>query len=551
MTPGLARRRPPAARKPRDTLSRDRRPPGRRPALPLPLTKLIGHYCLCAAAVALAFLGGGWCAPALAQDAPAAPAATPPAAPAEDGRRAAVVERARAMIFDGRPAAALDLLRPLAERYPDHTDSHFFRGMAASAAANLPEGRPGAPETGEARRALRDEAVASYRHILESRPGLAGARLELARVLFERGRCTAPPERLLEHLLGDDCDAAAHHFRRALAGGLPEAVAAAVSRFLAVVQARKRVSGQLGLAVAPDSNVNAGTSAHTFTSRLRNFFTGESLEFELSEEARETSGVGAVISASGEYRHPLDLRVAERSATRLRLGGSLYRREYGGRRFDDMTIAAYAGPQLLFPRGRASLLAKAERRWSAGKPVSRSLGPRLEGGLRVGERWWIAGGIERAQRRHRTAARASDGPRTGLDLDLVFSATPAITLGARGGWQRTRARAERRDLHSRTRRIGGFAAADLPPVLGVSGFHAALFHDVLFTGYDAPGYIVITPEAREDRTSITRLSVSNDHLELFGFVPALSLVHERRKSNIEEVFDYRRNRAEITMRRRF
>ena len=74
---------------------------------------------------------------------------------------------------------------------------------------------------------------------------------------------------------------------------------------------------------------------------------------------------------------------------------------------------------------------------------------------------------------------------------------------------------------------------------------------LLFTGYDAPGYVLITPEAREDRTSITRLSVSNDHIELFGFVPALSLVHERRRSNIEEVFDYRRNRAEITMRRRF
>ena len=488
-----------------------------------------------AAVAALAFLG---CLPALAQNAPAAPADEP----------AAVVERARAMIFDGRPAAALELLRPLAERYPNDTDAHFFRGMAASAAANLPEGRPGAPETDEARRALRDEAVASYRHILESRPGLAGARLELARVLFERGRCTAPPESLLEHLLGDDCDAAAHHFRRALAGGLPEAVAGAVSQFLAAVQARKRVSGQFGLAIAPDSNVNAGTSAHTFPSRIRNFYTGESLEFELDEQARETSGIGAVISASGEYRHPFDFRVAERSATRLLLGGSFYRREYGGRRFDDMILAAYAGPQLLFPRGRASLLGKAERRWSAGKPVSRGVGPRLGGGLRLGERVWLGGGIERIERRHRYGP-LSDGPRTDVDLDLIFSATPAATVGMRGGWQR--ARAEEPSLRSRTRRIGGFAAADLPPVFGVSGFHAALFHDVLFTGYDEPGYRLITADAREDRTSITRLSASNDHIELFGFVPELSLVHERRESNVAEVFDYRRNRAEITIRRRF
>ena len=487
------------------------------------------------------------CAPAFAENAPDDPPDDP----------AAVVKRAHEMIFDGRPAAALELLRPLAERSPEDTDAHFFRGMAAAATASLPPDRPGAPENDEARRALRDEAVASYHHILDSRPGLAGARLELARVLFERGRCTAPPESLLEHLLGDDCDAAAYHFRRALAGGLPDAIAALVTRFLAAVQARKRVSGQLGLAIAPDSNVNAGTAARTFTSRVRNPFTGESLEFKISEETRETSGIGAVVSASGEYRHPVALRVAEGSETRLRLGGSLYRREYGGQRFDDMILAAFAGPQLLLPRARASLLLKADRRWSAlqdesnrwsAKPVSRGLGPRLEGGLRLGARLWLGGGIERIERRHRYSP-VSDGPRTGLDLDLSFAATPAITLGARGGWQRSRA--QRPDLRSRTRRIGGFIAADLPPVLGVTGLDVAFFHDLLFTRFDEPGALLITPDAREDRTSITRLSASNDHIELFGFVPALSLVHERRSSNVAEVFDYRRNRAEITMQRRF
>ena len=488
------------------------------------------------------------CVPALARD----------GLPPVPGETAAEVERARKMIFAGQPGAALDLLRPLAERYPEDTDTHFFRGMAAAAVANLPEDRPGAPENDEARRALRDEAVESYRHILESRPGLAGARLELARVLFERGRCTAPPDSLLEHLLGDDCDAAAYHFRRALAGGLPEEIAGAVSRFLAAVQARKRVSGHFGLMIAPDSNVNTGTSASTFASRIPGIDpdTGEivPLPLTLSESARETSDIGAIISASGEYRHPVAFRVVENSATRLRLGGSLYRREYGGRRFDDMTLAAYAGPQFLFPHGRASLLAKAERRWSAGDPVRRGLGPRVEGGLRLGERLWLGGGIERIERRHQFAS-TSDGPRLDLDLDLSFAATPAIILGARGGWQR--ARAEHPYLSTRTLRLGGFVTADLPPVLGVTGFGVALFHDVLFTDYDEadPGYRIVFDapweEAREDRLSISRLSVSNDHLELFGFVPALSLAHERRDTNIGEVFDYRRNRAEITMRRLF
>ena len=508
--------------------------------------RITGHFRAIVAALALFP-----CAPVLAWNAPDAPT--------DD--LAAVVERAPGMILGGQPAAALELLRPLAERHPEDTDAHFFRGMAAAAVANLPEGRPGAPENDEARRALRDEAVASYRHILELRPGLAGARLELARVLFERGRCTAPPESLLEHLLGDDCDAAAFHFRRALAGGLPDAIAGAVSRFLAAVQARKRVSGQFSFAIAPDSNVNAGTSARTFIAP-HPFAPWVLAEWSLDENRRETSGIGAIVSASGEYRHPVGFQLVENSATRLRLGGSLYRREYGGQRFDDMILSGYAGPQLLFPRGRASLLLKADRRWSgveaemdrwSARPVSRGLGPRLEGGLRLGERLWLGGGVERIERRH-DRARLLDGPRLDLDLDLSFAATPAITLGARGGWQRSRARAERPDLSSRTRGLGVFAIADLPPVLGVTGFDVALFHDVLFTDYDAPG-LPCVPEARDDRTSISRLSVSNDHIELFGFVPALSLVHEQRNSNCSlpgaQIYDYRRNRAEITMSRRF
>ena len=480
---------------------------------------------LMAAFAALALLAA---APGLAQDAAKGPAAA--------------VARGEALIVAGRPVEALALLRPLAERAPDDTDAWFFRGLAAANAARLPEGRPGAPATADERRALRDEAEASYRHVLDRRPGLAGARLELARTLFERGRCLEEPDDLLEHLLGDDCDAAAHHFRRALAGELPATVAAAVSRYLAVVQARKRVSGRFRMAVAPDSNVNAGTEARTF--RVR----GWPVDLKINEEDRATSGVGVVVSASGEYLHPLDLRPFEETATRLRLGAGLWRRDYGGSRFDSMTASLQAGPEVLFARARAALLAVADRRWEGGDPSSHSVGLRLEGRTRLAEPLWLGAGVERKERRHRKA-KSSDGPRLDLDLDLAWAVTPAITLGLRGGWQRTRA--EHPTRRARTVSLGAFAGADLPPVLGAAGFVASLSQDIMFTDYDEPGYTWIEPDARRDRLSISRLTLSNDKLELFGFAPALSLVHERRSSNIAGLFDYRRNHAELSLRRAF
>ena len=452
------------------------------------------------------------------------------------------VERARKMIFSGNPAGALDLLRPLADRFPDNTDVYFFRGMAAAAAAGL----PGAPADREGHRALRDEAVDSYRHIVDRRPDLTGARLELARVLFERGRCLADPDDFLEHLLGDDCDAAAYHFRRALAGELPQRMAVAVSRFLAVIQARKRVSGSFGMSIAPDTNVNAGTSARTLPTRLVNLFTGEPLLFSLDERARETSGVGVIVSAAGGYRHPVTL--FDDAATRLRLDGSVYRREHGGRRFDDMTVAVDGGMQFLFPRARASLLAKVDRRWFAGDPVSRGFGPRIEGGIRIGDQLYLSGASERMERRYRRS-KNSDGPRLEFDLALNYALTPAVNLGLRGGWQN--ARTKSRQLRSATRRAGVYGTADLPPVFGVRGFEIGLFYDMLFTRYDEPGYTLITPDSRRDRLSISRVTTSNDYLELFGFVPALSVVHERRETNIAEVFDYRRTRGELTLRRLF
>lgn len=449
-----------------------------------------------------------------------------------------IVNRARAMIDSGQPEAALDLLRPLAEQYPNNTDILFFRGLAARMMAL----HSTEPPSDEARRALLDEAEESYRHILEKQPDLAGVRLELAHTLFARGMCKQPPTDLFVHLLGDDCDVAEHHFRRALAGKLPQEITRVVSFYLGLIQRRKRFTGQFSFALAPDTNVNNGTYTRTFSIQGLPF-----IHFEIPERQRETSGVGAIISAAGEYHHPLKFQPFARTATRLSLGSGLYRREHSGKDFDDMTLFAHAGPKLLFPRGQVGLTARAEQRWYGGQRTSRGFGFSLESNFQISNRIWLGGAVERITHHYRHN-RDYDGPRVTADIDLAYAITPALVLGTRAGWGHVDTK--ERILESSEHEVGAFGVFDLPPLFGISGTRLRLSHDLLKISHERLVYPVFTQDSRFDRIKQSRITFSNDHLQLFGFVPAISLVHEQRKSNVS-IFEYKRTRGEFFLRRLF
>ena len=103
---------------------------------------------------------------------------------------------------------------------------------------------PSAPGIdGEKREALLDEAIAAFHSMLVTRPELIRVRLELGRAFF---------------LKGED-SLARRHFEQVLAGKPPAAVALNVSRFLSIMRARKRWSVRVGAALAPDSNIGAGS----------------------------------------------------------------------------------------------------------------------------------------------------------------------------------------------------------------------------------------------------------------------------------------------------
>ena len=452
------------------------------------------------------------------------------------------IETARDMIFEGDPMAGLEMLRPIADALPDNIDAHFFRGVGALNAASLPEDVVGRALTEAERTALLDEAIASLRHVLEIRPDIGGARLELGRALFDRGKCLLPPEDLLEHIMGDDCDEAAHHYRRALADGLPEMLATATHQRLNIIRARKRVTASVNFSVAPDTNINTATTETRFIPAVP-----IAPYFEIDESDRAQSGVGFNLSLAGDYRHPVDLQLFDDSLTQIRIGSTIARREYKGSRFDSTSLSLRAGPEVLFRRASAWLLLTGSYDWRSGSRYGYGLGLRFGGSVRLTDRLFLSGGLEGVKRKFRNAP-SSDGPRYDVNLDLSYTLTPAVVIGARAGFHRTRTDS----LTGRydTKKAGVFTNVDLPPLFGVAGFRLGAAYDKSFTDFERPGYFLLSPNARRDRFDAAELSLTNVNFKLFEFSPRLLLMYETNKSNIQ-TFGYDRARVEIGMGRVF
>ena len=418
------------------------------------------------------------------------------------------VNGARALIQGGRFDEALSVLRPLAPEHPDRTDVLFLLGLAAIKASQRPE----TPDA--ARTTLLDEAVAALRAVLVHRPGLVRVRLELARAFFLKGE--------------DDLSRA--HFERVLAGGPPAAMAANIHRFLNAMRARRRWSGRLGVAVAPDTNLNAASD----TDILR--ISG--LPFRRDADAGPGSGLGIILWGGGEYQHPLD------EGLRLRAGADVARREYPGKDFDRTFLSAHLGPRWLADADTDfSLLASARRHWAAGEPESLELGARFEAVHRLTPRLTARG---RASWHRRTYGQRPflDGPVVALSVGGAWVVMPTMRADAALGYGRERPRSLRWRNATRWARLGVSVALPFGLTAGAGG-------ELRWTAYEGRWFpFTPTGTSREDRTRILHVSAFHRALTLYGFSPQLALVGETRASNAQ-LYDYRRNRAELRLVRQF
>ena len=421
---------------------------------------------------------------------------------------------AREFFDAGRPDQALDMLRPIARSHPGHANIRFLLGVAAIEASRM----PGVSETD--RVALLDEAIAALHAMLVDRPELVRVRLELARAFFYKGEDTL----------------ARGHFRRVLAGEVPDSVKANVQRFLIQIRARRRWTMYMGMALLPDTNIGGTDEEVIYID-----FNGVELPFDFTPaEDQMASGVGASLWAGGEYQHPLGERL------RLRAGADVARREYSGRRFDSTTLSVHAGPRWLVDRRtEASVLASARRRWAGTSIEHDALGARIEARRRLAPRVTANARASWHQREYRDIVDL-DGPVLDVSVSGTWTISPILQANSSIGYARERPGRLNRRSESRTLRTG--LAVALP-----WGFNLGGNLQFRWTDYEGLEVLQHRPRddsSREDRTRTLSLYLLKRDFTIYGFSPQLVVTNEQRTSNAQ-LIGFDRTHGELRFVRQF
>ena len=396
------------------------------------------------------------------------------------------VETAKALILSGRSVEAQRLLEQLTSEHPANNDVTFLLGLLAVQAADY------------------NTAVDQFRSILVRNPDAVRVRLELGRAFFLKG----------------DYENAYRQFQFARAGKLAPGVGASIDRFVAAIRQQKSWSYELSFAIAPDSNINNGT-----TSRETELF---GLPFELSDDTRRKSGVGAVVDASVQFAP----QISENA--RLRMGARVQRREYRDHEFDDMAISVHAGPRLVLPGWDVSLLATGFRRQLGGQRFSEGFGAKIEAMHYRGARTAISLGASAQQVRY-VDYPLQDGRTFSLWGGAVRALTPASSVTGRLGVSRKAARTP--ELASWSGWIATGYYRDLP-----GGFSVYVEPSYAISRYDAAD--LFFGQRRKDRLLELQVAILNRTIVFERFTPRVALTFTRRDSTLD-LYDFSQRRLEV------
>ncbi|MDE0342232.1 MAG: surface lipoprotein assembly modifier [Deltaproteobacteria bacterium] len=354
------------------------------------------------------------------------------------------------------------------------------------------------------------KAAEQYEAILAVRPDLTRVRLELARTHYAAGQD----------------DKAKHHFQLSLGDNLPSSVESAVEGFLNAIDARKRWSGYISIAVLPETNVVRRTD--------RQSVDIGGAAFRLNDDARRTSGIGTQVSTGAAY-FPV-VGTALRGHFALSMAAKLYEQSA----WNDIAMVGKAGITRLFDGGSASSGVQAGRRWQGTAGFQYSVGPWASLVLRASDRMQISAATNLDYLTHDESDEL-DGWHVSLSpvVRFVMDSRTLLEVGPR--FEAVEAQAD----HRSSRLVGIGVGVSRAFGNGLSVSVSASLQRQRYRADDP-----LFSMRREDETAWLSARLLHGSFQIGGFAPYIGYSYEQRRSSIA-LHDYDNHGVVVGLTREF
>lgn len=359
-----------------------------------------------------------------------------------------------------------------------------------------------------------DGAIEMYRNILDSQPNLARVRFELA----------------LCYMKNEQWYRADHHMRLAMAGrDLDPDVKKMMNYYRYMIRKNKRWNVWFNFGAAPDNNINNAAGGQECISTMFGMFC--------RNLAEPVSAVGYNLSLGGNYEFLLS------DHWRWKSDAAIYTNIYDVHNYDDFYVSTSSGPRYIWNRGDIWVAGLVGRRLNGWHGYNWTYGAKMD--LNYDFTRKLSGGIgfRFAENTYDKYGAFLDGETysSNLRLSWTFSANMYAIL-------RTSLLRDVTVNPTYSYWQPGFAVglgAELP-----WGFHAYIEPSFYWSHYDAPQWVAGKYFTANDFMQRYALSVSNNKVDVLGFIPTVVFSYTRRNSNIWQR-EYDKFTVEFTMQQRF
>ena len=372
----------------------------------------------------------------------------------------------------------------------------------------------------EQRRGNIDEAIKIYKKILDDQPDLVKVRYELA----------------LCYMAKKQWYRADYHLRLAMAGkDIPDVIKQQMMYYRYIARKNKRWNVWFNFGAAPDNNVNQASGGEECLEGFMGYFTG------CTPYTQPEKAIGYNLLLGGNYEFVLS------EHWRLKNEANIYSNIYNKHKFDDLYISMASGPRYIWERGDVWLSGVAARRWYGWDRYNWSLGGKIETHYDWNRKLSSGLSLRVLNNDYDEYGDYMNGQTYSVAPHISYSIDSTKYVVLRGGIDRDTAK---KAVYANWRYSAGIGfGAEIP-----WGFSVYFEPSFSWANYDGPRWVVqdndYKPITERDFTQRYTLSISNNKIDWWGFVPTLTISYTNRDSNIHSR-EYEKWTTEFTMRQKF